>query len=644
MLYNNPLEPGLQISVNTVSTNIDAVGAFNTLYFLTYPGQNSDLPSFKPELITSLNDYKRRIGGAVPTDYLGLVNYLSIAAAFKNLKGSGLIKVIAVRQPALQYNINVTGVSATISAAGTVTDYKLDINGVVISRSILIPAAAVANTTQFVTSAIAQDIRGSLELRNSVYVREVTGSNISLTPFVSGQPLTINTAFTGFGVAFTQTTYSPTGGSAPDSLDYLQALYLGLNEEDVLGVIVAPGFYATSPSAEALLFTEQVDSFCRQAEYQQLFISDVVNPDLRKIADYASIAVYNPLNSIAIAQLFEYNGAIYAGVAAGSGYGGSSTASMPAIPAAVNNSNYLIQGRIVFPSVVTIDGTTSNVLQVQSIPAIIANINAPTALELSNFIAIPYQQLINEALFVGNIALVEAGSNSEQSLYRFRDNFNSIEGHVSTVAPYQNYIGPELNLSANFALPASVYQAALWIYVANTIGVFTPPASDDYPLEATKGPIWQVTSAGHALLNGKGINIIKTIDSAHYIMGARTQAQNDLYNRQNARLILSLYVRTLKFALKRGLVLKPLTSSGTFLTSLKARADRVSRAFFNAGLLDGATESEAFNNRCDSSLNPLSALQQGVIRLESKIAQIGMSEKIVVTVQESLIGSLNDIL
>ena len=643
MLYNNPLEPSLQISVNTVNTTIDAVGAFNTLYFLAYPGPSSDLPSFKPELITSLSDYKRRIGGSVPTDYLGLVNYLSIAAAFKNLKGSGLIKVIAVRQPALQYSIEVTNVSAVVSATGLVAAYKLVINGVVISREINIPATASSTTSQFVTNAIAQDIRDNLELRNSVYVREVNNVIISLSPFLDGQPLSINTAFTGFGVQITQYTSSVTN-TLPDSLDYLQALYLGLNEEDALGVIVAPGFYATSPSAEALLFTKQVDSFCRQAEYQQLFISDVVNPDLRRIAEYATLAVYNPLNDFGLNQLFEYNGSIYVGLIAGSGYQGSSTTSLAAVPAAANNVIYPSQTRVVLPSAVAINGITSNVVQVQSATAVILNINAPTALELASFITVSYQQLINEALFVNNIGLVETGSNSEQALYRFRDNFNSLEGHVSTVAPYQNYVGPELSLSTNFALPASVYQAALWIYVANTIGVFTPPASDDYPLEATKGPIWQVTRAGHALLNGKGINIIKTIDSAYYVMGARTQAQNDLYNRQNARLILSLYVRTLKFALKRGLVLKPLTSSGTFLTSLKARADRVSRAFFNAGLLDGASESEAFNNKCDSSLNPLSALQQGIIRLESKISQIGMSEKIVVTVQESLIGSLNDIL
>lgn len=127
-------------------------------------------------------------------------------------------------------------------------------------------------------------------------------------------------------------------------------------------------------------------------------------------------------------------------------------------------------------------------------------------------------------------------------------------------------------------------------------------------------------------------------------MGARTLAKLDLYNRQNARAILSLYVRSLKAVLNQGLVLKPLTSTGAFLEGLKIRADRLSKAFYEAGLLDGGTESEAFNNKADNTLNPIANLQQGIIKLESKIAQIGMTEKILVTVQESLLGALNTIL
>lgn len=630
-LYNTPLEPGLQISVNTVNTQIAAVSAFNTLYLLAYPGQQSDLPSYTSELITSLEDYKRRIGGQVPTDYLGLVNYLTVAAAYKNLKNTGAIKVIAVRTPPQVYTIT-TSPSALV---GSTISYKLDINGVIIDKAFVLgPLTGAQTEDNFVANRIAQDIAQSLELSNSVYVRDVFAGQIELTPFVEGQQLSI-TVLNGTAPGSNPNLTANLDAAPyviPEAKDYLQALTLSINEDSELGVIVAPGFYATASSAEALLFTKQVDSFCRQTEYQQLFISDVVNPDLKQVPEFSTIAGYNPLLGVSTNALFEFKGSIYKGL----------TSIVPIAPAA-NNVAVSLGLRVVLPQAATINNVTSNVIQAIQAQAIV-NVGQPTPLELSSFVAITEQQIINKALFVNAISLIESGSASEQSLYRFRDSFNSIEGHVSTVAPYQLYAGPELSLEDNFALPAAVYQAALWIYVANSIGVFTPPASDDFPLEATKGPIWPVTKAGHALLNGKGINIVKTINSVVYVMGARTQSQNDLYNRQNARVILSLYVKTLKLALKQGLVLKPLTSSGAFLVELKVKADRVSRAFYNAGLLDGNSENEAFNNKCDLSINSLSALQQGIIKLESKIAQIGMTEKIVVTVQESLIGSLNTLL
>lgn len=628
-LYNTPLEPSLQISVKTVSTSIAAVGAFNTLYLLAYTGQQSDLPSYTAELVTSPNDYVNRVGG-VPTDYLGLVNYLSVLAAYKNLKGLGAIKVVAVRAPLSIYTVTI----ATSATPGDTVSYKLVVNGVTLDKAMQVPnTLPLAEVNTYVAKSIADTIDSQLELKSSVYVRDVSAGTIELTPFVDGQPLSlVSLAGTAPGLsAGITTTFGPAAYVIPQSKDYIQALKLGVTEESELGVIVAPGFYATASSAEGLLLTKQVDSYCRQAEYQQLFISDVTNPNLLRVPEFASVASYSPATSQAINALFEFKGSIYKTLVA-----------IPAITTAVDAAPVATNARVVLPFEVKINNVTSRIVQAVSAGSFV-NVANPTPTELNSFIAITYQQVINERLFALSIELIESGSATEQALYRFRDSFNSVEGHVSVAAPYQYYAGSELSLEAKFALPASVYQASLWLYTANAIGVFTPPASDDYALEATQGPVWQVTRAGHALLNGKGINILKYISGNTYVMGSRTLSQNDLYNRQNARLILSLYVRTLKAALKSGLVLKPLSSSGAFLEQLRIKADRVSRAFYIAGLLDGTSENEAFLNKCDFSINPLSALQQGVIRLESKIAQIGMTEKILVTVQESLIGELNNI-
>lgn len=648
MLYNTPLEPGLQISVNTVKTNIASVGAFNTLYLLAYTGPNSNFSVYGADLITSLEDYKERIGGTVPTDYLGLVNYLSIAAAYKNMKGLGAIKIIPVRAPNLIYSLQTTvvgGVGTTGNALNTDVTYTLNINGSTLDATISIPTILPLQYTSidnFIANEVAKKIRSRIELKSSIYIRDIVGSVIEITPVVPGQSLTFVSSVPTTGIPITITNgVGPSNYAIPEGKDYIQALELSLTPESELGVIVAPGFYATTGSLEAELFTKQLDSFCRQAEFQQLAIRDVVNPDLTYVPDYSTITTYNPTTLVTVDQLIEFEGSIYRGqLPPGNAYGGSD-ALLP-VAVAINGQIGVLERALQNP--VTINGVTGRVIRGLVSGAAITNVLAPTPVELLDFRVVSNRELINRALFEGSLIIVESGSATEQAIYKFRDNFDSIEGNVSIVAPYLNYLGSELDLAVDFALPASVYQASLWIYVANAFGVFTPPGSDDYALEGTKGPIWQVTSPGHALLNGKGINIIKTINSNAYVMGARTLSQNDIYNRQNARVILSLYVRTLRSALKAGLVIKPLTSPNAFLNTLKNKADAVSRSFYQAGLFYGGSESEAFNNKCDTELNPLSAIQQGIIKLESKFAQIGMTERIVVTVQESLLGALSTIL
>jgi hypothetical protein len=629
-LYNTPLEPSVQLSVitETGAGTISSPGAFNTIYFLGYPGNQSDLPSYSPELINSINDYENRIGG-VPTDTLGLVNYLSLDATFKNLKNAGLIKYIAVRPPT---NIHTVSINST-AVVGDTVGYYLTINGVDIKGTIVIPTGTTS-VNNYLAEKIALKIQSIVELQTSVYVREVITNAIEFSPFVTGQIL--NFAFltsTEGTVSLVTANYTWAIGTpaytVPIQKDYSQALYTSLKKDDALGIIIAPGFYYTSTFKESERFNKLADSFCRKSDQQHLFITDVSNPDLSKVAVYATVLEYSSGQSVAINSLVKYKGSIYSG---------NALAATPAATTAI----VPIGTRVLLSTAVSIAGITGTVLQSVNATAQFANPLIPTPTELTKFIVISTQQLINEALVNNKLILVEKSSATEQDLYRYRDNFDSVEGHLSVCAPYQNYLGTVL--STDFYIPASSYQAGLWIYVANTFSLATPPASDDYALEATLNSLWEVTETGHALLNGKGINIIKNIGGNQYIMGSRTLAKLDLYNRQNARAILSLYVRSLKAVLNQGLVLKPLTSTGAFLEGLKIRADRLSRAFYLAGLLDGNNDAEAYNNRADNALNPIANLQQGIVKLESKIAQIGMTEKIIVTVQESLLGALNTIL
>lgn len=635
-LYNNGIEPAVQISVVTQKQKgvIAAVGAFNTLYFLAALGPLSTFTPGKAELITSLNDFENRIGG-VPTTYLGLVNYLSMAAAIENSREKGAVKVISVTVPAASQNVTITAPS--VAAVGDTFGYKFSINATVVTG--LIPVTAAAGTTVLTQSAylaakIAEVISLNTLLQSQVYVREVVGSAIELVPFVNGQTLTFSavTATTGT-VPLLQTNYTTVitvnPYTTPVGKDYAQALNQALSDtEQQLGIIIAPGFFATSTKAEAFKFSEVADAFCQRSYAQYLFITDVTNPDPSKTALYATVPAYAPGQALA-SGLVTYNNTVYQG------------AGLAAVTPATVSASIAVGTRVKLTADTTINGVTGSIIQAIALAAI-TNTAALTNTEKLAFVVIPTVQIINEALLANTLTVVERTSATEDGLYEYRDAYDSKEGHLSLVAPYQYYLGTEL--FSEFAIPASPYQAGLWLYTANTVSLAQPPASDEFELLSTQGGVWQVTSAGHGLLNGKGINIIKNIAGSQYIMGSRTLSKLDLYNRQNARAILSLYIRSLRAVLNEGLILQPLTSTGLFLASLKAKADTVSRAFFRAGLLDGQTETDAFNNKCDSSINPNSQLQQGFIKLESKICEIGMTEQITITVQEALLGSLQSIL
>jgi hypothetical protein len=637
-LYNNGVEPAVNISVVTQKQKgtIAATGAFNTIYLLGYFGATSTFAPGKAELITSLSDFENRVGG-VPTSYVGLVNYLSLAAAIANSKQKAAIEVISVTVPASSTNLTVTAPS--LIPTGESFAYKLNINGTTFNGTVAITSAqsTIALQSAAIATGIAKAIEGNLLLQSSVYVRDVVANSIELTSFVSGQALSVTPLASTLAVVGTTdlvaAAYSQTVDTNPYTIpvfkDYAQALYQALaNDEESLGWIIAPGFFATSTKAEAFKFSTLADTFCRRPGNQYLFITDVTNPDPSRIGLYSTVPAYVPGQALATGFV-KFDNTIYSG------------SGLVAVPNAAVSPTVTVGTRVKLTANTTINGVTGPVIQAIA-PAAISNIASLTNAEKQNFVVIPAFQLVTQALNAGTLTVVEKTSATEQGLYDYRDAYDSPEGHLSLVAPYQSYIGTEVLTS--FVIPASGYSAGLWSYTANTINLAQPPASDEFPLENTSGGVWQVTRAGHGLLNGKGINIIKNIAGNQYIMGSRTLSKLDLYNRQNARAILSLYVRTLRAVLNQGLVLQPLTSTGIFLSQLKLKADTVSEAFFRAGLLDGANSADAYNNKCDSEINPTSQLQQGFVRLESKITEIGMTEQITITVQEALLGSLQSIL
>jgi len=630
-IYGTPLEPGLSISVSNSSAQnqVTAPQGLNTCYLLMAQPSIGNLTPNKPNLVTSLADYRNRIGGT-PTTYQQLIDYLSVGAFFDNANGAGLLQVIPVSVP---QDINTLTLTPAPAPTDTALAYNLSINQQVISGTLALsgPATPAAQ----LAAELVRRINQNPVLNSIIYVRSVVGGVIEFAPYVAGTAITLTFAT---ATPLAPNTYAVLPGdyartqnvpalATPTFVDFGQALYTAITEEQTLGFIIAPGFFATSTTATGFQFANLLDAFCRQPKMQHLAYIDVPNPDFSRVTAYSSLTPYSSGQVLAANALMLFNGNVYRGEGAG----------LVAIPPAVDAQVVPVAGRRLLATPVVINGITTRVIQSLNAAAVIAVAATPTAAELQLFAPVPDALLISEGIAAGTLTILEQSSSTEGGLYNWRDSFDSLEGHVSTVAPYQLYNGLEVQVP--YVIPASAYLAALHIKATDLNGLATPPASDAYPLASTAGPIWDVTASGHALLNGKGVNIIKRLGGATYIFGARTLAKADLYNRLNNRAILSAYVRTMTKILSTGIVLRPLDSTGTTLSSIKTLMDRVSEAFYRARLFDGITSGDAYLNTCSNLNNPVSSLQQGVVRATSEVTQIGMIERLVVTIQESLLGT-----
>jgi hypothetical protein len=628
-LYNTPLEPGLRLSVaQQQNLQVTAPAAFNVGYLLMEQGSSGTLNTNALNLITSLDDYRTKIGG-VPTTYKQLVDYLSVSAFLDNSNGVGLLQVIPVAPP-----IDISTVTVGFTTTGETTAvYSATVNATVINAAVPVPSGGVAQNE--VAKDLAARISADPILSSVIYIRQVLNNAIELAPLVSGTILSFNFATPAIGnvgsylvpaASFT-VVQNPPASTVPSVIDYGQTLETVLTDGQPLGFILAPGFFATSTAVEGFALATIFDNFCRKAKKQHLAYIDVVNPDTSKIPLYSALSNYVGGQVLAAGSLVLFKGDVLIGAGAG----------LSAIAAIVAATPVALAARVKLPVEVSFKGATSNVIQSLNATAQIAIPASPTALELQNFVPIPAALLISEGIAAGKVLVKEKSSATESGLYDWRNNFNSLEGHVIAVGPYQKYNG--LEVTNPYVIPASAYLAALHVRVAEEAGLATPPASDSYALTSTAGPIWEVTSPGHALLNGRGVNIIKTINSAVYVMGSRTLSKADLYNRSNNRAILSAYVRTMTLALSSGIVLRPLDSTGTQLAGIKGLMDQVSEAFYAVGYFSGITSGDAYRNDCSNLNNPPSSLQQGIVNATSTVQQLGMIESLRVVISEALLGT-----
>jgi phage tail sheath protein FI len=157
------------------------------------------------------------------------------------------------------------------------------------------------------------------------------------------------------------------------------------------------------------------------------------------------------------------------------------------------------------------------------------------------------------------------------------------------------------------AMPPSCHVAGVYARVDRLRGVHKPPANE--PVEAA----WDLTEAldddGHADLNDAGVNAIRAVPGRGVrVLGARTLHPDVRWRYVNVRRLFAMIEDALETQLQ-WLTFEPNDPR------LWREIDRALRGFlqrlFRAGMLDGATEDDAFFVRCDGTTNPAPEVDAG---------------------------------
>jgi len=175
-------------------------------------------------------------------------------------------------------------------------------------------------------------------------------------------------------------------------------------------------------------------------------------------------------------------------------------------------------------------------------------------------------------------------------------------------------------------VPPSGHIAGLYARVDAERGVFKAPANEF--LRGTAGLTFRFSPKQQGQLNPDGVNVIRMIDGAPKVYGARTiktVATKSLEYVSTRR-----YLNFLRKSIEKGtefVVFEP-NSIGLWQRVIRTVGDFLYNQWTNGGLF-GATPKEAFFVRCDRSINPESEQEQGRLNIDVGVSIVKPAEFVV---------------
>lgn len=184
-------------------------------------------------------------------------------------------------------------------------------------------------------------------------------------------------------------------------------------------------------------------------------------------------------------------------------------------------------------------------------------------------------------------------------------------------------------------VPPSGHMAGIWARVDNTRGVFKAPANE--VVQGAVGLQWMLARADQDNLNPKGINIIRALNGAIRVWGARTVGGDD--NGNFKYLSTRRYFNYLRKSIDHGTQWVVFEPNGPSLWKRIVRSvdDFLLNEWHN-GALFGDTPKQAFFVRCDENSNPPEVRAAGEVITEIGVAILQPAEFVIFRIQQTTGG------
>jgi uncharacterized protein len=184
-------------------------------------------------------------------------------------------------------------------------------------------------------------------------------------------------------------------------------------------------------------------------------------------------------------------------------------------------------------------------------------------------------------------------------------------------------------------VPPSGHMAGIWARVDGTRGVFKAPANE--VVQGAVGLQWMLARADQDNLNPKGINIIRALNGAIRVWGARTVGGDD--NGNFKYLSTRRYFNYLRKSIEQGTQWVVFEPNGPSLWKRIVRSvDEFLLNEWHNGALFGDTPKQAYFVTCDENTNPPEVRDAGEVITEIGVAILQPAEFVIFRIQQTTGG------